>query len=97
MKSMPTCRTTIVALLAVCLSVALGSPSETLQAHVTALKESLKQSRERLRQYEWRETTVVLLNGEEKSTKQYLAHYGPDGTVQKTIVEASPEKKQRGL
>ena len=97
MKSMPTCRTTIVGLLAVCLSVALGSPSETLQAHVTALKESLKQSRERLKQYEWMETTVVVLNDEEKSTKRYLAHYGADGTVQKTIVEASPEKKQRGL
>ena len=83
--------------MAVCLSTTLGAQSESLQAHVAALKESLTQSREQLKQYEWVETTVVLQNGEEKSTKQYRAHYGADRTVQKTLIEASPEKKQRGL
>src|SRR5262245_28598467 len=90
-------RTTIAALMTVCLSVGLAAQSEMLQSHIAALKESLTQSREQLKQYQWVETTVVLMNGEEKSTKQYLAHYGADGTVQKTVVEASPEKKQRGL
>jgi hypothetical protein len=97
MKVVSICRTTISALMAVCLSTTLGAQSESLQARVAALKESLTQSREQLKQYEWVETTVVLQNGEEKSTKQYRAHYGADGTVQKTLLETSPEKEGRGL
>ena len=97
MKVKLMCRTMVIALMTVCLSATLRAQSETLQTHVAALKESLRQSREQLKQYEWVETTVVLQNGEEKSTKQYRAHYGADGAVQKTLIEASPEKKQRGL
>jgi hypothetical protein len=97
MKVVSICRTTISALMAVCLSTTLGAQSESLQARVAALKESLTQSREQLKQYEWVETTVVLQNGEEKSTKQYRAHSGADGTVQKTLLETSPEKEGRGL
>ena len=97
MKVMSTCKTMVIALMTVCLSATLGAQSETLQTHVAALKDSLTQSREQLKQYEWVETTVVLQNGEEKSTKQYRAHYGADGTVQKTLLEASPEKEGHGL
>src|SRR5262245_33828524 len=81
----------------VCSSAALWAQSQALQTHVAALKESLARNRQQLKQYEWTETTVVLVSGEEKSRKQYLSRYGPDGTVQKTEVEASPETKQRGL
>jgi len=97
MKVMFMRKTTVIALMTVCLSATLGAQSETLQTHVAALKESLTQSREQLKQYEWVETTVVLQNGEEKSTKHYRVHYGADGTVQKTLLEASPEKEGRGL
>jgi len=97
MKVMLMCKTMVIALMTVCLSATLGAQSETLQTHVAALKDSLTQSREQLKQYEWVETTVVLQNGEEKSTKQYRAHYGADGTVQKTLLEASPEKEGHGL
>ena len=94
MKVVSICRTSISSLMTVCLSATLAAQSETLQTHVAALKESLTQSREQLKQYEWVETTVVLQNGEEKSTKQYHARYAADGTVQKTLIEATPEKKQ---
>ena len=97
MKVVSICRTSISGLMTVCLSATLAAQSEMLQTHVAALKESLTQSREQLKQYEWVETTVVLQNGEEKSTKQYHARYAADGTVQKTLIEATPEKKQRGL
>jgi hypothetical protein len=92
MKVKLMCKTMVIALMTVCLSATLGAQSETLQTHVAALKESLRQSREQLKQYEWVETTVVLQNGEEKSTKQYRAHYGADGTVQKTLIEALVNK-----
>src|SRR5262249_30643314 len=82
---------------AVCLAAAPGVQSQGIQTHVAALKESLERSRQQLKQYEWTETTVVSLKGEEKSRKQYTARLGADGTVQKTLVEASPEKKEHGL
>ena len=87
----------IAGLMTVCLSAAPVLQSEELQTHMAALKESLERSLQQIKQYEWTETTIVLVNGEEKSHKQYLNHYGPDGTIQKTVVEASPEKQQRGL
>jgi hypothetical protein len=86
-----------VGLTAMCLSAAGFVQSEMLQKHLTALKESLARNQKELKQYEWTENTVVLLNGEEKSNKQYLCRYAPDGSVQKTIVEASPDKQGRGL
>lgn len=51
-----------------------------------------------LRQYEWVETTVVSVKGEEKSRKQERCYYGADGGLQK-VEEAStpPPEKKRGL
>jgi hypothetical protein len=50
---------------------------------VGALKATLAASQATLRQYEWIETTVVSLKGEEKSRKQQRCYYGADGTLQK--------------
>jgi hypothetical protein len=80
-----------------CLAITGAAQEAALQSHVAALKKSLAQSKQQLKQYQWTETTVVLLKDEEKSRKQYICHYGPDGQVQKALVETSPEKKERGL
>jgi hypothetical protein len=65
---------------------------------VAALKASLAASKVVLRQYEWIETTVVSLKGEEKSRKQERCYYGADGKLQKVEIAASPEpEKKRGL
>jgi hypothetical protein len=53
------------------------------QERVAALKASLQESQARLRTYEWIETTVISLKGEEKSRKQNRCYYGSDGKVQK--------------
>jgi len=51
-----------------------------------------------LKQYEWIETTVVSLKGDEKSRKQNRCYYGADGGVTKVALTAPPpEKKKRGL
>ena len=67
---------------------------------VAALKQNLADSQKRLRQYEWIETTVISLNGEEKSRKQQKVYYGADGKLTKLPV-AEPEKaeggRQRGI
>ena len=53
-----------------------------------------------LRQYEWVETTIVSVKGEEKSRTQNSCYYRADGKVQKTQISAAPEdsgRKKRGV
>ena len=52
-----------------------------------------------LRQYEWIETTVVSMKGEEKSRKQAQCYYGAEGTVQKVPIgaPAAEGKTPRGV
>jgi len=65
---------------------------------VAALKTTLASSAAALRHYEWVETTVVSLKGEEKSRKQMRCYYGADGVLQKVEISASPPpEKKRGL
>jgi hypothetical protein len=60
------------------------------QERVAALKASLQESQARLRNYEWIETTVISLKGEEKSRKQNRCYYGSDGKIQKVpLVDAA--------
>jgi hypothetical protein len=75
-------------------AVALGVPLaahvvETRQAgpttheRVAALKQSMQESQIKLRQYEWIETTIISLKGEEKGRTQKHCCYGAEGTLQK--------------
>lgn len=65
---------------------------------VTALKQSLQQGLAKARNYEWVETTIISLKGEEKARKQNRCYYGADGKVQKIPFEqpAAQEKPQSG-
>ena len=63
---------------------------------VAALKSSLASSQGVLRQYEWIETTIVNLKGEDKSTIQERCYYGADGKLQKVPVVAPPPEKKKG-
>lgn len=75
-------------------------PAATGQDRVAALKQSLGSSMAALRKYEWMETTVVSMKGEEKSRKQNRCYYGADGKVVKVPVEsapAAPAKEKRGV
>ena len=42
---------------------------------VATIKSNLAQSKQKIRQYEWIETTKAYVNGELKSTKQYQCYY----------------------
>ena len=65
---------------------------------VAALKQSLQQGLAKAKQYEWVETTIISLKGEEKARKQNRCYYGADGKVQKIPIEqpAAQEKPQAG-
>ena len=70
----------------------------TTQERVVALKASLAASQAVLKQYEWVETTVVSLKGEERSRQQERCYYGADGKIQKLpVTTAPPAEKKRGL
>ena len=50
---------------------------------VAALKQSIGEGTKKLAQYEWVETTIIKLKGEEKGRKLNRCYYGADGKVQK--------------
>ena len=64
---------------------------------VAALKQNLADSQKRLRQYEWIETTIISLKGEEKSRKQQRVYYGADGKLVKVPMgQPQPPAAQDG-
>lgn len=70
----------------------------TPQERVEALNASLTASQAILKSYEWVETTVVSLKGEEKSRQMSKCYHGADGEVQKIpLTTPPPAAKKRGL
>ena len=71
---------------------------QSVAERVAALKVSLATSQAALKQYEWVETTVLSLKGEEKSRKLNRCYYGADGGVTRVpLAAAPPPQKKRGL
>ena len=65
---------------------------------VAALKESLAANQKRLMQYQWIETTTVLLKGTQKSKTQKACRYDPNGQLQKQDLPGATEQASpRGL
>jgi hypothetical protein len=75
----------------------VGAQSPEVQQRVAALKQSVARDQQVIRQYEWIETTVISLKGEEKAQLQKRCYYGADGVLQKVPVSESPQSKKRGL
>ncbi|MGO8970758.1 MAG: hypothetical protein ACLQDQ_14460 [Myxococcaceae bacterium] len=61
-----------------------------LGERVAAIKKSLAMSQQNLRSYQWVQTTVVSLKGEEKSRKQESCYYGADGALTKVLIATTP-------
>ena len=64
-------------------SVEMQQSGPSPQERVAALKQSMQESQTKLRQYEWTETTIISLKGEEKARTQKRCYYGADGKLQK--------------
>src|SRR4029450_10334300 len=96
MTSRPT-QTMCLVVATVALGASLGARSvETQQAaptpqeRVAALKQSMQESQTKIRRYEWIETTIISLKGEEKGRTQKRCYYGADGKLQKLPIEDAP-------
>jgi hypothetical protein len=92
-------RVAVIGAAALCGQFSLAqTPQVSIPERVNALKANLVASQVALRHYEWIETTVVSLKGEEKSRKAQRCYYGADGVLQKVVVDASPPpEKKPGL
>ena len=90
-------RNTIVAgLTAACFAVTASAQQGAIRGHVESRKQSLTQSKQQLKQYQWMETTVVLLQagrnpGNNTSATRHCWH------VQKVLVRGFPEKHEPGI
>jgi hypothetical protein len=67
-----------------------------MQEKMAALKQSVSENQQKLHQYQWLETTQLTLNGEAKPASQNMCRYGPDGTVQKTLMSPPPPPPSGG-
>ena len=67
-----------------------------LQQKLAAVKQAAAENKQKLRQYQWTETTQITLKGEAKDPSQKLCQYGPDGQVQKTPIGPPPEQPSGG-
>ncbi len=89
----------VVAAVAVGVSLAArmaGPPqaNPTAQERVAALKQSMQESQTKLRRYEWTETTIISLKGEEKNRTQKRCYYGVDGKLQKVPIGTAAPAQQ---
>ena len=71
----------------------LAQAAPSMDERVAALKTSLQENQARLRKFEWIETTIISLKGEEKARQQKRCYYGADGKVQKLPIEAQPKQQ----
>jgi hypothetical protein len=74
---------------------AIAQNSE-LQQKLAAVKQAAAENKQKLRQYQWTETTQLNLKGNAKPPSQKLCQYGPDGQVQKTPIGPPPEQPSGG-
>ena len=86
----------LVALGSVAWFVAPATAQPVPQERVAAIKQSLQESMAALRQYEWVETTIVRVKGEEKSRTQQRCYYGADGKIQKIPLTQPAEQASSG-
>lgn len=82
--------------LALLASVPVIGQGGDLQQQLAAVKQAAAENNQRLRQYQWVETTVLTLKGDQKPPSQNLCQYGPDGQVQKTLISAPPPPPSGG-
>jgi hypothetical protein len=67
-----------------------------VQDRLAMVKQAVAANAQKLRQYQWVETTQLTLNGDARPATQNSCQYGPDGTVQKTLIGPPPQPPSGG-
>jgi len=92
----PISKRLMIGALALAAAVPAFAQNSALQQRLAAVQQAMAENKQRLRQYQWIETTQLTLKGDAKPPKQNLCQYGPDGQVQKTPIGAPPEQPSGG-
>jgi len=77
-------------------AVPARSQNPELQQKLGVVKQSMAENQQKLRQYQWIETTQLTLKGDPKPATKNSCLYGPDGQVQKTPIGPPPEQPSGG-
>ncbi len=88
----------IVKLAALALAITLPAIAQSpeIQEKLAAVKQAAAENKQKIRQYQWTETTQLTLKGDPKPPTKNLCQYGPDGKVQKTMIGAPPPPPSGG-
>ena len=89
-------RMVIIFTVAVLAAVPVLPQNPDLQEKLAAVKQSTAENKQKLRQYQWIETTQLTLKGDAKPPTRNSCVYGPDGQVQKTPIGPPPEPPSGG-
>jgi len=89
-------RLAIIGAMALVASGATIAQNPEVQQKLAAAKQAAAENKQRLRQYQWTETTQITLKGDPKPATEKLCQYGPDGQVQKTPIGPPPSPPSGG-
>jgi hypothetical protein len=82
------------------MALAAGFPAvaqdSAAQDRLAMVKQAVAANAQKLHQYQWVETTQLTLNGDARPPTQNSCQYGPDGTVQKTLIGPPPQPPSGG-
>ncbi len=67
-----------------------------IKEDVAMIKKNLTESKEKMKTYEWIETTTIFVKGEQKSVKQKQCYYSLDGKLTKVETGGTAEAKKPG-
>jgi hypothetical protein len=86
----------IIGALMLAVTVPAISQNSEVQEKLAAVKQAAAENKQKLRQYQWVETTQLTLKGDTKPPTANSCQYGPDGKVQKTPVGPPPQQPSGG-
>ena len=72
------------------------SQNSEVQQKLAAVKQAAAENKEKIRQYQWIETTQLTLKGDAKPPTKNNCQYGPDGKVQKTPIGPPAQQPSGG-
>jgi hypothetical protein len=78
------------------ITVSAISQNSEVQEKLAAVKQAAAENKQKLRQYQWIETTQLTLKGDAKPPTKNSCLYGPDGKVQKTPIGPPPAPPSGG-
>jgi hypothetical protein len=89
-------RLMIIGAITLAITVPAISQNSEVQEKLAAVKQATAENKQKLRQYQWIETTQLTLKGDAKPPTKNSCQYGPDGKVQKTLIGPPPQQPSGG-